>query len=55
MLVDHGYNKENVINCDPNSDGMHHNGKLSIGKISKCQDDYPTTNCVQTMDEVFGR
>ena len=50
-----GYNKENVINCNPSSDGMHHNGKPTVGKIVKFPDYYPTTNCAQTIDEVFGR
>ena len=48
------YNKENVINCDPNSYSMHHNGKPTVGKIAKCPDDDPTTNCAQTMEEVLG-
>ena len=49
-----GYDKENVINWDPNSYDMHHNGKPNVSKISKFPDDYPTKHCAQTMDELLG-
>ena len=48
------YNKENFINCNPNYDAMNHKGKPTVGTIAKCPDDYPITNCAQTMDEVLG-
>ena len=42
------------MNCDPNSDGMHHNGKPTVGTIYECLDDPQTTNRAQTIDNVLG-
>ena len=39
---------------DPNSDGMQHNIKATVGKINECPEYYPITYCAQSMDGVLG-
>ena len=39
---------------DPNFDGVQHNRKLTVGKITECPYDYPITNCAQSMDGMLG-
>ena len=49
-----GYDKDNLIDCEPYYEIMHYNGKPTIDTIAECPDDHPIKNCSQTMDEVLG-